>query len=226
MTHVLEGELSAAERDPQTARFRVMPVDHTGALPEVISALTEAAIKWGAIPATLGGEIALSYKAVRGAARALDRRTGVVQIDAHADLRKAYQGERHSHASVMQLLTEEDCIRIAQFRVRAFCAQEVVRRASCGVSYRDAEDLMTQDIHTVDLPDDFPQDIYVSLGVDGLDPSILPATGTPVPSRLSYYQAIAMRLKAAVWLAETSLNWHLTQTAPSQTSRLRRSTMR
>lgn len=239
MNYFLEGELSATERNPQTAKFQVIPVplertvsygagtaggpdaileasaelerlfrgtqpcargiateervDCTGPLPDVMEAIaarTEAATKSGAIPVTLGGEHGLTYGAVRGAARGLERPIGIVQIDAHADLRKAYQNERHSHASVMQLLAEEDGIPIAQFGVRALCPEEVSRRASFNVFFRDAEELVTQDIQAVDLPDDFPDDIYISFDVDGLDPSIIPATGTPVPGGLGYYQAL------------------------------------
>lgn len=239
MTYFLEGELSDAERDPATARFRVIPVplertvsygggteggpeaileasvelerlyrdaepcaagivteeavDCTGPLPQVmerIAARTEAAVAAGAVPVTLGGEHALSYGAVRGVARALGRPVGIVQIDAHADLRKAYQDERHSHASVMQLLAEEDGIRIAQYGVRAMSQEEVDRRAACHVISIDAEELVTGNIQSVTLPEDFPQDVYVSFDVDGLDPAILPATGTPVPGGLGYYQAL------------------------------------
>ena len=239
MTYFLEGELSDAERDPATARFRVIPVplertvsygggteggpaaileasvelerlyrdaepcaagiateepvDCTGPLPEVmerIAARTEAAVAAGAVPVTLGGEHALSYGAVRGVARALGRPVGIVQIDAHADLRKAYQSERHSHASVMQLLAEEDGIHIAQYGVRAMSQEEVDRRAACNVISIDAEELVTGNIQSVTLPADFPQDVYVSFDVDGLDPAILPATGTPVPGGLGYYQAL------------------------------------
>ncbi|KIC34190.1 agmatinase [Leisingera sp. ANG-M7] len=239
MTYFLEGELSDAERDPATARFRVIPVplertvsygggteggpeaileasvelerlyrdaepcsagivtedaiDCTGPLPQVmerIAARTEAAVAAGAVPVTLGGEHALSYGAVRGVARALGRPVGIVQIDAHADLRKAYQDERHSHASVMQLLAEEDGIRIAQYGVRAMSQEEVDRRAACQVISIDAEELVTGNIQSVTLPENFPQDVYVSFDVDGLDPAILPATGTPVPGGLGYYQAL------------------------------------
>ncbi|MEP3345757.1 MAG: agmatinase [Litoreibacter sp.] len=170
-------------------------VDCSGALPDVMEAIatrTEAAVASGAIPVTLGGEHGLSYGAVVGVARALGRPVGIVQIDAHADLRRAYQGERHSHASVMQLLAEEEGVVIAQFGVRALCAEEVQRRADFGVFFRDAEQLVTENIQAVDLPEDFPQDVYVSFDVDGLDPSILPATGTPVPGGLGYYQALSL----------------------------------
>jgi agmatinase len=121
--------------------------------------------------------------------RALDQPVGIVQVDAHADLRIAYQGEKHSHASVMHLLAEEG-VRLAQFGVRALCQQEVESRARKKVFYRDAEELVTQNILAVDLPEDFPELVYVSFDVDGLDPSQMPATGTPVPGGLGYYQAL------------------------------------
>jgi agmatinase len=54
----------------------------------------------------------------------------------------------------------------------------------------DAEALVTGRVHRVDLPADFPDDVYISFDVDGLDPSAMPATGTPVPGGLGYYQAL------------------------------------
>ena len=168
------------------------PLDCTGPLPDVMERLaqrTRAATAAGKIPVTLGGEHSLSYGAVTGVARALGRPLGLIQIDAHADLRIAYQGEKHSHASVMHLLAETG-IRLAQFGVRALCQQEIDNRTGHDVFYRDAEDLVTGNIHAIDLPDDFPEHVYVSFDVDGLDPSQMPATGTPVPGGLGYYQAL------------------------------------
>ncbi|SPJ31173.1 agmatinase [Falsiruegeria mediterranea] len=172
--------------------FTEAPLDCTGPLPEVMERLaqrTEAAINAGKVPVTLGGEHSLSYGAVTGVARALGKPVGIVQIDAHADLRVAYQGEKHSHASVMHLLAE-DGIKLAQFGVRALCQQEVDSRSANGVFFKDAEELVTHNTHAVDLPDDFPELVYVSFDVDGLDPSLMPATGTPVPGGLGYYQAL------------------------------------
>ncbi len=168
------------------------PLDCTGPLPEVMERLarrTEAATRAGRIPVTLGGEHSLSYGAVTGVSRALGQPLGIVQIDAHADLRIAYQGEKHSHASVMHLLAE-DGHRLAQFGVRALSADEMESRERNRVFFRDAEDLVTGNIHQVDLPEDFPELVYVSFDVDGLDPSQMPATGTPVPGGLGYYQAL------------------------------------
>ena len=143
----------------------------------------------GKIAVTLGGEHSLSYGAVMGVADALDRPVGIVQIDAHADLRVAYQGHKHSHASVMHLLASEG-IRLAQYGVRALCQQEAQSRLDNQVVFQDGPELVRAAISHVELPDDFPEDIYISFDLDGLDPSILPATGTPVPGGLGFYQAL------------------------------------
>ncbi len=174
--------------------FTETPLDCDGPLPEVMERLaqrTEAAIRAGKVPVTLGGEHSLSFGAVMGVARALNQPIGIVQIDAHADLRNAYQGEKHSHASVMHLLAEEG-IRLAQFGVRAFSTEEAKSRLKNHIFHVDAEELVTGNIHAVDLPEDFPELVYVSFDVDGLDPSLMPATGTPVPGGLGYYQALRL----------------------------------
>ncbi len=174
--------------------FTEDPVDCDASLPEIMDRLsqrTEAAVRAGKIPVTLGGEHSLSYGAVMGVARALGQPIGIVQIDAHADLRNAYQGEKHSHASVMHLLAEEG-IKLAQFGVRAFSTEEAKSRLKNHVFHVDAEELVTGNIHAVDLPEDFPELVYVSFDVDGLDPSQMPATGTPVPGGLGYYQALRL----------------------------------
>ncbi|CUJ00197.1 agmatinase [Cognatishimia activa] len=174
--------------------FTQEAVDCTGDLPDVmerIAARTNAAVLAGQVPVTLGGEHSLSYGAVMGVARALNKPVGLVQIDAHADLRVAYQGNKHSHASVMHLLSEQG-VRLAQFGVRALCQEEMDSRAANSVFFKDAEELVVGNIHEVDLPDDFPEDVYVSFDVDGLDPSQMPATGTPVPGGLGYYQALRL----------------------------------
>ncbi len=170
----------------------VGPIHCDGEMPEVMTRLarqTETIVSQGKIPVTLGGEHSLTYGAVIGVSQALKRKVGIVQIDAHADLRIAYQGEKHSHASVMHLLCEEGHS-LAQYGVRALCQQEVESRNKYGVTFVDGEKLVTDNIESVELPEDFPKDVYISFDVDGLDPSIMPATGTPVPGGLGYYQAL------------------------------------
>lgn len=182
--------------EPCTAGIHTTPpIDCTQPIEAALSDLaarTESIVRAGRIPVTLGGEHSLTYGAVVGVQRALGRPVGIVQIDAHADLRLAYQGHRHSHASVMQLLVEEEGTKLAQYGVRALSAEEAARRAANGVVFIDAEALVMGNVTEVTLPDDFPTDIYISFDVDGLDAAIMPATGTPVPGGLGYYQALAL----------------------------------
>lgn len=154
-----------------------------------LRAATKAIAARGHVPVTLGGEHSISYGAVMGVVDALDVPIGLVHIDAHADFRDAYQGHKHSHASVMNLLAKEG-LPMASFGVRALAEEEEAARRAHGVICHDGPDLVRGQISHVTLPDDFPENIYVTFDLDGLDPSVLPATGTPVPGGLGFYQAL------------------------------------
>lgn len=143
------------------------------------------------IAITIGGEHSITYGAINGVFEGLNllnkNEIGIIQIDAHADLRKNYQNQMHSHASVMYLLSKEK-YKIAQFGVRAISLEEVENRSKFDITYFDAETLHLN--KEVELPADFPKKVYISFDVDGLDPSIMPATGTPVPGGISYYESL------------------------------------
>lgn len=182
--------------EPCTAGIHTTaPIDCTQPIEAALADLrarTAAIARAGKVPVTLGGEHSLTWGAALGVAEGLGRPVGIVQIDAHADLRHAYQGQRHSHASVMQLLAEEAGMPLAQYGVRALSAEEAALRHALGVSFVDAETLVTGGIDCITLPSDFPDDIYVTFDLDGLDAALMPATGTPVPGGLGYYQALAL----------------------------------
>ena len=168
--------------------------DCTGPLPEVMARLraaTRAAAEAGAIPVTLGGEHSLTFGAAMGVADAVGGPLGLIQIDAHADLRRAYGGEPHSHASVMDLLAREG-VRIAQLGVRALSREELAAREAFGVLAWDGPALARDPALAPRLPDDFPEDLYISFDVDGLDPAEMPATGTPVPGGLAFERTLAL----------------------------------
>ena len=146
----------------------------------------------GHIPVTLGGEHSVSYGAVMGVMDALQQKgekLGIVQIDAHADFRVAYQGHHHSHASVMHLLAEAG-LPIVSLGVRALSTEEELARIKHGVITHDGPKLVRNNISQIEVPDDFPENIYITFDVDGLDPSVISATGTPVPGGLGFYQSL------------------------------------
>ena len=158
-----------------------------------IQKLTKEVSSKNKIPITLGGEHSITYGAINGIFQGLKLKhkneIGIIQIDAHADLRKNYENEKHSHASVMYLLGKEK-YKIAQFGVRALSLEEVKNRSYFDITFIDAETIHHN--KEVKLPTNFPTKIYISFDVDGLDPSIMPATGTPVPGGLGYYESLNM----------------------------------
>lgn len=158
-----------------------------------IGNLTKEVSSKNKIPITLGGEHSVTYGAVNGIFEGLNLKQkneiGIIQIDAHADLRKNYENQKHSHASVMYLLGKEK-YKIAQFGVRALSLEEVQNRSDFDITFFDAETIHQN--KKVELPNNFPKKIYISFDVDGLDPSIMPATGTPVPGGLNFYQSLSL----------------------------------
>jgi len=127
---------------------------------------------------------------------------GVLQIDAHADLRRAYQGFQFSHASIMyNVLALPQVSRLVQVGVRDICHDEVALIQEAGgrvLPYYDAVlrekcyggtawlELCRQMVAAL------PQRVYISFDVDGLDPKLCPHTGTPVPGGLELEEAFCL----------------------------------
>ena len=174
--------------------FTHPPIDCDADAAEVISrtaALTRRIIERRQIPVGIGGEHTVTYGLIRGLLDAGIEDFGVVQIDAHADLRDCYEGNRYSHASVMKRVVDEG-IPLLQLGIRAMCEEEQQVREMHGVYFHDAEDLVPTHVSTLELPADFPKKVFFTVDVDGLDPSVFPSTGTPVPGGLSWYQTLSL----------------------------------
>ncbi|TYK65475.1 agmatinase [Colwellia echini] len=156
---------------------------------ENIAAATKIAGDFGKIPVVLGGEHTVTYGVIKGLLESGMTDIGVVQIDAHADLRDAYEGDKLSHASVMKRIVDLD-IPLFQLGIRAFCEEEVETRKANNVHYIDADDLVPNNINEITLPENFPKNVFFTLDIDGMDPSVFPSTGTPVPGGLGWYQTL------------------------------------
>jgi len=158
---------------------------------EEIRARVGGVLKAGKFPIMLGGEHTVSVGAFR-ALRDNFYDCGVVQFDAHSDLRDTYFGGSLSHACVMRRGLDLG-LRIFQIGVRSLSLEEhVLRNESPSVGFLDAAEIHARGVPEKLLPDDFPPRIYVTFDVDGLDPSIIPATGTPEPGGLSWQHAMTM----------------------------------
>ena len=139
----------------------------------------------GKVPVILGGEHTVGLGAVRALAARDDFM--LICLDAHADLRDSYQGTGLSHACYLRRASElVDC---CVFGVRSLSREEARFVEGAPVRIAFAEDLTGCNRKTVAL-DFIPDNIYLSIDIDVLDPSIIPATGTPEPGGLGWYETL------------------------------------
>ena len=152
----------------------------------------------GKIAGIAGGDHSVILGALRAYARHFES-FGILHIDAHADLRKGYEGFAYSHASIMyNALALPQIERIVQVGVRDFCRDEAdIISGSAGrvQLYTDAalKNALFQGATWERLCDEIieslPELVYISFDIDGLDPALCPHTGTPVPGGLSFSEA-------------------------------------
>jgi agmatinase len=130
----------------------------------------------------------------RGTSRASGRSLTLVQIDAHADLRDEFQSDPYSHACIAQRLLDDGVESVIQFGIRSVCIEEAhvidsdprVRVHWADEIHEDQKGSYLQDLAERVTG----ADVYLTIDVDGLDPAIIPATGTPEPNGLSWRQTM------------------------------------
>jgi agmatinase len=165
-----------------------------GTLEKVLAELhtTELALlSDGKFPVVLGGEHSLTPPLVSAAAKKFSD-LSVLQIDAHADLRESYQGNPSSHASAMRRVLEvcpavqvgirslsgEEAEAIPRLRTKIYWAKEIARAPLEHWVSRVVADLSSH--------------VYLTIDLDGFDPTYVPATGTPEPGGLDWYQVTSL----------------------------------
>jgi agmatinase len=151
--------------------------------------------------ALVGGEHSVALGTIAAhLGRRQGRPFGVVQFDAHRDLRATYEDSPASHACVAARIIERG-LPLVQIGVRAWCREEQERGNSAGVLAFPAWEVREKDpaVLVDAILEHLPQDVYLTFDLDVLDPSIMPATGTPEPGGLSWYGALDLieRLVAA-----------------------------
>jgi agmatinase len=169
-----------------------LPAEPAAAVEGIAAAVAEAAAT-GRLLVGLGGEHTISVGFGRGLLAALGGPLTVVQIDAHADLRDEYEGSPYSHACVARRLLEQPGVeQLLQLGIRSVCTEEValVRRHPDRIRIWYAEE-----IHAGGWQQEFMERlagrrVYLTLDVDGLDPALVPATGTPEPDGLSWAETL------------------------------------
>ena len=154
-----------------------------------IRRVTSELIKHDKFPLVLGGEHSIT-PAVVGAVAEKYPGLSVLQIDAHADLRESFMGTPHNHACAMRRTLE--FARTTQVGIRSLSPEEAaaVPTLSTAMFYdfnmRDDADWIER------VVDSLTEHVYITIDVDGFDPAIMPATGTPEPGGLSWYEALKL----------------------------------
>ena len=162
---------------------------------EVVAELKRVAgeiVKRGKFPVFLGGEHSITPPLVAAVAEK-HRNLSVLQLDAHADLRRDYMGTPHSHACAMRRTLE--FAKTTQVGIRSLSTEEAedLKSLNTTIFYdynmRNDPDWMDRVVDTLN------ENVYITIDVDGFDPAIMPATGTPEPGGLGWYEGLTLLRK-------------------------------
>ncbi len=153
---------------------------------------TQVIVDAGKFPLVLGGEHSISSGAIAAVKEKYPDVT-ILQIDAHSDLRESWDDAKYSHASVMKRVRDMG-IKTVHVGIRATGPEEL------DYIKKEKVPIFKAPFSIKDIPKIIKalgDQVYITFDVDGLDPSIMPATGTPVPGGLKWEEATALLKEVA-----------------------------
>ncbi len=184
-------ELYDIETDSEVYRngiFMPAPVTENSspeAMVEAVYSLTKEYILKDKFVTTFGGEHSISIGAIRAHNEVFKNLT-VLQIDAHADLRKEYEGSSYNHACALYEANENTNLIQVGIRSMDLAEKRVMNLVNVFFAHDMAQDEFWMDA-AIELMTD---NVYITIDLDGFDPSICPATGTPEPGGLMWYESL------------------------------------
>lgn len=153
----------------------------------------------GKLSGLIGGDHSTALEHIKAVAKR-EKKIGIIQIDAHADLREAYMGFTYSHASLMYNLAKnaDGIDKIIQLGLSDICSAEAkyINTSPLFSAYFMSDIRKWQyegkNLHTIfiEVIKDLPEKVYISLDIDGLDSSLCPNTGTPVPGGFDFHEIV------------------------------------
>lgn len=145
----------------------------------------------------IGGEHSVSAPIIKAHHEKYEN-LSVLQIDAHADLRDSYDGTEHSHASIMARVVKDLKIPSVQVGIRSISGDEA-RALKEGLPTKIfwARDIVGKTDWIDDAVNSLTENVYLTIDIDGLDPSLVPTTGTPEPGGLGWYETLTLIRKLA-----------------------------
>ncbi|HUP46460.1 MAG TPA: agmatinase [Thermoanaerobaculia bacterium] len=217
-----EAKALARKSKPDFARVNAIG----DAVNEWVYEQTRAFLQQGKMPVVLGGDHSVPFGAIRAYSEAYPG-LGILHLDAHADLREAYEGFTWSHASIFHNVmtklpnvgrlvqvgvrdfgqSENRMIETSGGRIVTFFDADLAARKERGESFASIADAIAASL---------PDQVYLSWDIDGLDPALCPGTGTPVPGGLSWNEAIGL-LRAVVRAKKKIVGLDLCEVSPGET---------
>lgn len=156
---------------------------------KVVRGRVERLLAKGKFPVLLGGEHSVSIGAFEAFAEKFENLT-ILQLDAHADLRDSYEGSTHNHACVMARAKE--LAPIVQVGIRSVEADEKKVMEKGRVFYAHSIFDGCGDEWIEQVMSLLTENVYLTIDLDVFDPSIMPATGTPEPGGMRWYEALKL----------------------------------
>ncbi len=144
----------------------------------------------------LGGEHSVSAPVIRAHAEKFHN-ISILQIDAHADLRDEYDGTIHSHASIMARSVKDLKIPAVQVGIRSLSSDEARSLSEIPTKIYWARDIVGRTDWIDSAIENLTENVYLTIDIDGLDPSLVPTTGTPEPGGLGWYEVLTLLRKLA-----------------------------
>ena len=141
-------------------------------------------------PITLGGEHSITPGCIKPFVKKYKKLT-LLHFDAHADLRESYAGEKYSHASAIKRCIDHKNVSVVSFGIRNISAEEIpiLKSNKKRINIYWAKDKKKWDLNKFKKQIK-NKDVYITFDVDGLDSSIMPATGTPEPGGIFWDEAL------------------------------------
>jgi agmatinase len=166
-------------------------IEPTALGPEAMADRVGRAVGWilaqDRLPVVLGGEHSITAGAVRAVAERFDD-LSVLQFDAHADMRDSYLDSRYSHACVMRRV--RDLVPAASVGIRSFSEEEAEFMRARPVPLWSPRAFRALRGDWDPVLSALTGTVYVTFDLDAFDPAVVPATGTPEPGGLDWYEAV------------------------------------
>jgi agmatinase len=167
------------------------PVEPPEAMMESLLEKARGLVGAGKFVCMIGGEHSVSAPVIRAHAEKYEN-LSVLQIDAHADLRDSYDGTPHSHASIMARVVRDLRLPAVQVGIRSISAEEARSLDEFPTRIFWAKDIAGRTDWWEEAVAGLTENVYLTIDIDGLDPSLVAQTGTPEPGGLGWYEVLGL----------------------------------